>query len=145
MIFNFVIFFCFWFFYGHFYILIWQMSFFINVTLQIITQETLKIVWFLWNQCLLSSSLNPANGWMYSIPPICQWYAAGQRFSLGTPVSFSNCLDIKELLFKVALDTNNSKSLGSRAAKIIDLRPQALQHWHGFGSRYPCFYKWYRR
>ena len=68
---------------------------------------------------------------------ICQWYAAGQRFSLDTSVSFSNCLDIMELLFKVALDTSNSKSLGSRAIKIVDLRPQALQHWQGFGSRYP--------
>jgi len=63
---------------------------------------------------------------------ICQWYAAGQRFSLDTSVSFSNCLDIMELLFKVVLDTSNS-----RAIKIVDLRPQALQHWQEFGSRYP--------
>ena len=41
---------------------------------------------------------------------VCQWLAAGQWFSLGTPVSSTNktdCHDITEILLKVALSTIN--------------------------------------
>ena len=45
---------------------------------------------------------------------VCQWLAAGQRFSPGTPVSSTNkidCHDISEILLKVALNTINQTSL----------------------------------
>ena len=41
---------------------------------------------------------------------VCQWLAAGQRFSPGTPVSSTNKTDshnITEILLKVALNTIN--------------------------------------
>ena len=42
---------------------------------------------------------------------VCQWFVAGQWFSLGTPVSSTNKADrhdITEILLKVALNTINS-------------------------------------
>jgi hypothetical protein len=43
-----------------------------------------------------------------AISSSCQWLAAGQWFSLGTPVSSTkktHCHDISEILLKVALNT----------------------------------------
>jgi len=58
-------------------------------------------------------SLNPAHDEVYSIQhnecdKICQWLAAGQWFSSGTPVSSTNKTvyhNITEIMLKVALNT----------------------------------------
>jgi hypothetical protein len=60
---------------------------------------------------------------------VCQWLAAGQWFSLGTPVSSINktdCHNVTEILLKVALNTKSPNfcmvdfsATGSRGDKCL--------------------------
>ena len=80
------------------------------------------IVWYLCNQCL-----SPLMLWFWITlrwdvfdttlcVQVCQWLAAGQRFSLGAPVSSINktdCHYITEILLKVVLNTITINTLST--------------------------------
>ena len=64
-------------------------------------------------------------GVQQSCDEVCQWLAAGEWFSLGLPVSSNNktdCHNITEILFKVALNTiKQTNKQTTSAFKILSL------------------------
>ena len=66
---------------------------------------------------------------------VCQWLATGRWFSLGTLVSFTNktdCLDIVEILLKVALNTINLNLTLFMFFILSHFQDKTIQNWFNF-------------
>ena len=95
------------------------------------------IVWYLCNQCLSPLKFEPCS-WRGVLnttfcDKVCQWFTAGQWFSPGTPVSFTNKTDCHERYNWNIVESGNKHHKPNKAKTCLLRFHCVFHHWSEFG------------